>query len=97
VGSDQIRILPLLAIKKVNAQNTLFVNNDIIHFSYVQDAPSVLPFARDLSLYHIILTMNLIVVILNCIWTFFLLKIARNVLFTDKLYRDLGDDSDDIL
>ncbi|KAJ3618385.1 hypothetical protein MTP99_006385 [Tenebrio molitor] len=65
--------------------------------SCVQDAPRILPFARDYSLYYVLVTLNFIFVILNCIWTFFILKIARDMLFTDKPCRDSRSDSDDNL
>ncbi|CAH1383461.1 unnamed protein product [Tenebrio molitor] len=63
--------------------------------SYAKDAPRILPFLRDYSVYYIILTLILILLILNCIWTFFILKMARDILFTDKPYRDSRSDSDD--
>jgi hypothetical protein len=65
--------------------------------SYAKDAPRILPFLRDYSIYYIIMTLIFILLILNCIWTFFILKIARNMLFTDKPYRDSRSDSDDNL
>jgi hypothetical protein len=71
--------------------------NDVIHFSCVQDTPRILPFARDYCLYYVLITLNFIFVILNCIWTFFILKIARDMLFTDKPCRDSRSDSDDNL
>jgi predicted permease len=94
VDSGKISIFSLLGSKKVSVQNNRFFNN-VIYFSYAKDAPRILPFLRDYSVYYIILTLIFILLILNCIWTFFILKMARDILFTDKPYRDSRSDSDD--
>jgi hypothetical protein len=63
--------------------------------SYVQDAPRILPFLRDYSFYYIIMILIFVLLILNCIWTFFVLKVARDILFTEKPFRDSRSDSSD--
>jgi hypothetical protein len=63
--------------------------------SYVQDAPRILPFLRDYSFYYIIMILIFALLILNCIWTFFVLKVARDILFTEKPFRDSRSDSSD--
>jgi hypothetical protein len=65
--------------------------------SYVKDAPRISPFLRDSSIYYIIMTVIFILLILKCIWTVVILKNARDILFTDKPYRDSRSDSDDNL